>query len=163
ILTINGLTAADAVLVPVQCETLSRRGVGQLLETIEDVRAYTNPDLAVLGVVATMFDGRTRLANEVLASIPDTWDLAVLGARIANEDPSPFPSSWNLLWLGELSLKLVKVAETPSRSRSALEQATASAPAAADSPLAVYVLVPSGARPSPHPPATCPHLGGGMA
>ena len=43
ILTINGLTAANEVLVPLQCETLSHRGVGQLLETIDDVRAYTNP------------------------------------------------------------------------------------------------------------------------
>lgn len=119
ILTINGLTAADAVLVPVQCETLSRRGVGQLLETIEDVRAYTNPDLAVLGVVATMFDGRTRLANEVLASIPETWALEVIG------DPIP---------------KSVKVAEAPGRSRSVLEHASSSSPAAAYRALAAAVL-----------------------
>ena len=46
ILTINGLTAADEVLIPLQCESLSQRGVGQLLETIEDVRDYTNADLA---------------------------------------------------------------------------------------------------------------------
>ena len=45
ILTINGLTAADDVLIPLQCETLSHRGVGQLLETVADVRAYTQPDL----------------------------------------------------------------------------------------------------------------------
>ena len=43
ILTINGLTAADAVVIPLQCETLSHRGVGQLLETVADVRAYTKP------------------------------------------------------------------------------------------------------------------------
>ena len=59
ILTINGLTAADFVLIPLQCETLSHRGVGQLLETVADVRAYTQPDLSVLGAVATMFDSRT--------------------------------------------------------------------------------------------------------
>ena len=45
ILTINGLTAADDVLIPLQCESLSQRGVGQLLETIDDVRDYTNRDL----------------------------------------------------------------------------------------------------------------------
>ncbi|HET7652935.1 MAG TPA: AAA family ATPase, partial [Acidimicrobiales bacterium] len=49
VLTINGLTAASEVLVPLQCETLSHRGVGQLLETIDDVRAYTNPTLSVRG------------------------------------------------------------------------------------------------------------------
>ncbi|HEY7812750.1 MAG TPA: AAA family ATPase [Nakamurella sp.] len=54
VLTINGLTAADRVLVPLQCETLSHRGVGQLLETVGDVRSFTNESLAVLGVVATM-------------------------------------------------------------------------------------------------------------
>ena len=45
ILTINGLTAADEVLIPLQCESLSQRGVGQLLDTIDDVRDYTNEDL----------------------------------------------------------------------------------------------------------------------
>src|ERR1051325_3573942 len=47
VLTINGLTAADEVLVPLQCETLGQRGVGQLLETIDDVRSFTNPQLIV--------------------------------------------------------------------------------------------------------------------
>src|SRR3954447_372280 len=74
-LTINGLTAADQVLVPLQCETLSQRGVGQLLDTIADVRSFTNPALAVRGVIATMYDGRTRLSREVLDSARDQYDL----------------------------------------------------------------------------------------
>jgi chromosome partitioning protein len=82
ILTINGLTAADFVLVPLQCETLSHRGVGQLLETVADVRAYTQPDLAVLGAVATMFDGRTRHTREVLADIESRYGLPVLTPMI---------------------------------------------------------------------------------
>ena len=49
VLTINGLTAAEGVLVPLQCEALSHRGVGQLLETIEDVRLFANADLAGAG------------------------------------------------------------------------------------------------------------------
>ncbi len=56
ILTINGLTAVREVLIPMQPETLSHRGVGQLLETIDDVRTYTNSKIKVLGAVATMFD-----------------------------------------------------------------------------------------------------------
>ena len=56
VLTINGLTAAEAVIVPLQCEALSHRGVGQLLETIEDVRQFANEKLRVLGVIPTMFD-----------------------------------------------------------------------------------------------------------
>lgn len=110
ILTINGLTAADEVLVPLQCETLSRRGVAQLLETIEDVRDYTNPDLRVRGVVATMFDRRTRLAREVVDSVPERWGLEVL------QPPVP---------------KSVKVAEAPSRGRSILDHAPTSAAATA--------------------------------
>ena len=110
ILTINGLTAADEVLVPLQCETLSRRGVAQLLETIDDVRDYTNPDLRVRGVVATMFDRRTRLAREVVDSVPERWGLEVL------EPPVP---------------KSVKVAEAPSRGRSILDHAPTSAAATA--------------------------------
>src|SRR5207237_1742896 len=70
ILTINGLTAADEVLVPLQCETLSQRGVGQLLETIDDVRNYTNSPLRVAGGGATMFDGRTKVARTTLGSRP---------------------------------------------------------------------------------------------
>src|SRR5207253_7292297 len=85
ILTINGLTAADEVLIPLQCETLSERGVGQLLETIDDVRNYTNPNVSVAGAIATMYDGRTRLSREVLASVPERHGLEVL--------PPPIPKS----------------------------------------------------------------------
>ena len=60
VLTINGLTAAHEVLIPLQCEALSHRGVGQLLETIDDVRLFANADLEVRGVIATMYDERTR-------------------------------------------------------------------------------------------------------
>ena len=102
ILTINGLTAANQVLIPLQCETLSHRGVGQLLETVDDVRSYTNPGLKVAGVVPTMFDGRTRLAQETLASVSDTYDLEVF------EPPVP---------------KSVRVAEAPGGGRSVLEHA----------------------------------------
>lgn len=82
ILTINGLTAADFVVIPLQCETLSHRGVGQLLETVADVRAYTQPDLSVLGAVATMFDGRTRHTREVLSDVETRYALPVLSPMI---------------------------------------------------------------------------------
>jgi chromosome partitioning protein len=78
ILTINGLTAADEVLIPLQCEALSHRGVGQLLETLEDIRHFTNPDLAVTGVLSTMFDGRSRHAREVLADVGARYGVRVL-------------------------------------------------------------------------------------
>ena len=110
ILTINGLTAAREVLIPLQCETLGHRGVGQLLETIEDVRSFTNADLQVLGVVATMYDPRTRLAQSTLADVGTAYGLPIL-------DP-PVPKS-------------VRVAEAPGRGCSVLEHAPASPSAGA--------------------------------
>jgi chromosome partitioning protein len=110
ILTINGLTAADEVLVPFQCETLSQRGVGQLIETIDDVRSYTNPRLRVRGVIPTMYDGRTRLGREVLDNVGASYGLEIL-------DP-PIPKS-------------VRVAEAPGRGCSVLDHAGGSPPAAA--------------------------------
>ena len=82
VLTINALTAADRVIVPVQAETLSHRGVSQLLETIDDVRRLTNRSLTVAGVVATMFDGRTRHAREVLTDLLARYDLDLIGAPV---------------------------------------------------------------------------------
>jgi chromosome partitioning protein len=78
VLTINALTASDEVLIPLQCETLSHRGVGQLLTTIEDVRRLTNRGLSVTGILPTMFDARTSHAKEVLADIGERYRLPVL-------------------------------------------------------------------------------------
>jgi chromosome partitioning protein len=77
ILTINGLTAADEVLIPLQCEALSHRGVGQLLETLGDIRHFTNPDLRVAGLIPTMFDGRSRHSREVLGDVGSRYDVRV--------------------------------------------------------------------------------------
>ncbi len=78
LLTINALTAADEVLVPVQCEMLSHRGVGQLLDTIADVRRLLNPDLRVRGLLPTMFAGRVGHARAVLADLGERYELPVL-------------------------------------------------------------------------------------
>ena len=78
ILTINGLTAAQQVVIPLQCEALSHRGVGQLIETMGDIRHFTNPELSVTGVIPTLFDGRTRHTQEVLADIGTRYDVRVL-------------------------------------------------------------------------------------
>jgi len=78
ILTINGLTAAHEVLIPLQCEALSHRGVGQLLETLEDIRHFTNPTLEVIGLIPTMFDGRSRHARAVIDDVGDRYGVRVL-------------------------------------------------------------------------------------
>ena len=99
VLTVAALTAADGVLIPLQCETLSHRGVGQLLDTVHDVRRFTNRKLEVWGVLPTLYDGRTNHARTVLETISDTYDLEVV------EPPIP---------------KTIKFAEAPARGRSIL-------------------------------------------
>jgi chromosome partitioning protein len=82
VLTINGLTAADQVVIPVQCETLSHRGVSQLLETIYDVQRLTNRTLEVRGLVATMFDPRPRHTREVLRDLLARYGLPLVGPPV---------------------------------------------------------------------------------
>jgi chromosome partitioning protein len=69
LLTLNALTAADAVLIPMQAEYFALEGVSELLDTIERIRAALNPELAIEGVVLTMFDDRTNLAQQVTAEL----------------------------------------------------------------------------------------------
>ncbi|HVT21369.1 MAG TPA: AAA family ATPase [Mycobacteriales bacterium] len=78
VLTLNALTAADEVIVPLQCETLSHRGVGQLLDTVQDVQRLTNPNLTVRGVLPTLFDSRTLHAKAVLSDIATRYGVDVL-------------------------------------------------------------------------------------
>ncbi|MFO7548507.1 MAG: AAA family ATPase [Acidimicrobiia bacterium] len=120
ILTVNALTAAGEVLVPLQAELLTRRGLEALLETVSDVRLYTNPDLAVLGVVVTMYDSRTRLGKEILDRLHDHHGLRVL------EPPVP---------------RSVKVAESPGLGVSILTHASTSRSAEAYRRLAAAIDV----------------------
>jgi chromosome partitioning protein len=82
VLTVAALTAATGVLIPLQCETLSHRGVGQLLDTIHDVKRFTNRELEVWGVLPTLYDGRTIHSRMVLETISETYDLAVIEPSI---------------------------------------------------------------------------------
>jgi chromosome partitioning protein len=69
LLTVNALAAADAVLVPLQCEFFALEGLSQLLNTIDQVRRSLNPSLTIHGVVLTMFDPRNSLAGQVVADV----------------------------------------------------------------------------------------------
>lgn len=69
LLTLNALTAADSVIIPVQCEYYALEGLGQLLNTISIVKHRLNPDIDIEGVLLTMFDGRLRLSNQVAEEI----------------------------------------------------------------------------------------------
>jgi chromosome partitioning protein len=77
LLTINAMAAADAVLVPLQCEFFALEGLSQLLRTVEQVRNSLNPRLSIHGVVLTMFDPRNNLAAQVIADVRQ-----FLGAKV---------------------------------------------------------------------------------
>ncbi len=119
VLTVAALTAATAVIIPLQCETLSHRGVGQLLDTVHDVRRFTNRELEVWGVLPTLYDGRTTHARTVLETISETYDLAVL------EPPIP---------------KSIRFAEAPAAGRSILATAATNKGAAAYRDVAANLL-----------------------
>jgi len=102
ILTVGALSASQQVLIPLQAETLSHRGVGQLLDTIHDVRQFINPSLEIMGVLPTMYDGRTKHAQNVLAAIRETYELPVV--------TPPIP-------------KTIRFAEAPAIGRSVLATA----------------------------------------
>ena len=69
ILTLNGLGAADTVLIPLQCEYFAMEGLTQLLQSIKRVQGSLNPDLGILGIFFTMYDSRTRLAQDVVQEV----------------------------------------------------------------------------------------------
>ena len=73
LLTINALTAADGVIVPLECEYYALRGMGLLMDSIDRIRERLNPRLQVDGIVATMFDKRTLHAREVLERVEDAF------------------------------------------------------------------------------------------
>ncbi|GAA3513735.1 ParA family protein [Aeromicrobium panaciterrae] len=103
VLTVGALSAADSVLIPIQAETLAHRGVGQLLDTIHDVKQFINSKLVVMGVLPTMYDGRTTHAQNVVRAIRDTYELPVV--------TPPIP-------------RTIRFAEAPAYGRSILDTAT---------------------------------------
>ena len=82
LLTINALIAADELLIPIQCEYYALEGVAQLLNIISRVTAGANPTLHISAILLTMFDGRTRLANDVAASVREHFPREVLQSVI---------------------------------------------------------------------------------
>lgn len=87
LLTINGLTAAEEILVPVQCEYYALEGLGQLLETIKLIKQNIKPNIDILGAVLTMFDKRNRLSEAVMSEIyqyfPDKIFRSVIPRNVA--------------------------------------------------------------------------------
>lgn len=110
VLTLAALSAATGVVVPMQAEMLSHRGVGQLLDTVKDVKKLLNKKLKVLGILPTMYDGRSNHSRDVLEDLGDRYKLPVLSP--------PIP-------------RTVRFAEAPAVGRSILATAGSSKGAAA--------------------------------
>jgi len=119
VLTLNALTAAHGLIIPMPCEMLSHRGVGQLLDTVRDVKKILNKKLRVLGILPTLYDGRSLHAREVLADVGTRYDLPVL--------LPPIP-------------KTVRFAEAPAVGRSILSTARTSKGAQAYREVAAGIL-----------------------
>jgi chromosome partitioning protein len=69
LLTVNALVAADALVIPIQCEYFALEGVSELMRTVDEVRRFLNPGLAIDGILLTMYDDRTNLARQVAAEV----------------------------------------------------------------------------------------------
>ncbi|BBG28823.1 MULTISPECIES: ParA family protein [Zymobacter] len=81
-LTVNALTASTGVLIPLQCEFYALEGLSALLDTVEQIRASVNPDLAISGIVRTMYDNRIMLTRDVSKQLSDHFGDALLKAAI---------------------------------------------------------------------------------
>ena len=119
LLTVNALTAADGVLVPLECEYFALRGMALLMDTIEKVRERLNPDLEIVGILATMYDSRTVHGREVLGRVEDAFGGRVFRTVIA---------------------KTIRFAEAPVAGESILTYAGSSSGAVAYRELAKEVL-----------------------
>lgn len=82
LLTINALTTAEGLIIPIQCEYYALEGLSKLLDSVRLVKTHLNPSLEVFGVVMTMFDSRTRLATQVVEEVRDFFDTEVFTTLI---------------------------------------------------------------------------------
>ena len=82
LLTLNALTAADSVMIPIQCEYFALEGLGKLLNTIKSVQKIHNPDLDIEGLLLTMYDSRLRLSNQVVEEVQKHFNNMVFSTII---------------------------------------------------------------------------------
>ncbi len=94
LITVNALTAADSVIVPVQCEFFALEGLGKLLNTVKIVQSRLNPQLEIEGILMTMYDARLRLCNQVVSEVRRHFDEIVFSTIIhRNSRISEAPSA----------------------------------------------------------------------
>ena len=93
LVTVNAMAAANAILVPLQCEFFALEGLSQLLQTVEQVKSTLNPDLSIHGIVLTMYDARNNLSGQVVADVrefmgPKVYDTVIPRNVRVSEAPS---------------------------------------------------------------------------
>jgi chromosome partitioning protein len=135
LLTLNALTASDAVLIPIQCEYLALEGVSELLDTVTRIRGNLNPNLEIEGVVLTMYDDRTTLSHQVVAELRSYFGSQVFQTVIPRN---------------------VRLAEAPSHGKPILLYDPLSKGAVAYSRLAEEVIANDQKRPGKGPERTDP-------
>ena len=126
LLTVNSLVAANRLIIPVQCEYFALEGLGQLLRTLEKIRRFLNPDLSVMGLLRTMFDGRVALSGQVSAELEKHFSQLVFKTIIPRN---------------------VRLAEAPSHGKPIALHDRRSAGADAYRRLALEVLARAGKKP----------------
>ena len=95
LLTLNALVAADAVLIPMQAEYFALEGISELMDTVERIRASFNPELGIEGVVLTMLDERTNLAQQVMSELKRyLWRQALRDDHPAEHPAGGGAQSW---------------------------------------------------------------------
>ena len=82
LITINSLTAADSLIIPVQCEYFALEGLGKLLNTVKIIQSRQNPDLSIEGFLLTMFDSRLRLSNQIVEEVKTHFQQMVFNTII---------------------------------------------------------------------------------
>lgn len=106
LITVNSLTAADSVIVPVQCEYFALEGLGKLLNTIKIVQSRLNEDLMIEGILLTMYDSRLRLANQVVEEVKMHFQQLVFDTVIhRNTTLGEAPSHGNTIIMHDASSK----------------------------------------------------------
>ncbi len=127
LLSINAMVASDGVIVPVQCEYLSLRGLAQLQNTLAQVREHLNPNVDILGILPTMFDSRTVHGREALDLLRDSFGPVVFNTRIGKtvrfaEAPvsgksvlAYDPSGQGARWYRRLALEVMARESNPVR------------------------------------------------
>lgn len=119
ILTLNALSCADGVIVPVKTDYLAYRGIAQLVETIEEVKELINPKLEIRGVIATMYESRIKTDQEILRALSDNYPLIGIVKKLAAAKKGVYDgvSAVDQSPTSDIALEYIKMAQMIAENR----------------------------------------------